>query len=96
MRQRLRNFARSALFTGPAMKYFNDDVIGEALNKGEAEFDAEKRKAIYQKGYNRINEMNYHLSLSSVPNVYVHSKDVQIKTNSLSAGENYIIDYIWN
>ena len=86
----------NVLFTGPAMKYFNDDVIGEALNKGEAEFDAEKRKAIYQKGYNRINEMNYHLSLSSVPNVYVHSKDVQIKTNSLSAGENYIIDYIWN
>ena len=86
----------NVLFTGPAMKYFNDDVIAEAMAKGEAEFDADKRAAFYQKGYNRINEMNYHLPLSSVPTVYVHSKDMKIKTNSLSAGENYVLDYIWN
>jgi len=83
------------LFGPPAMKYFNDQVILDAMDQGEKEFDAEKRKAIYQKAYNRINEMNYHLPISSVPTVYVHSKDVQIKTNSLSAGENYIIDYVW-
>jgi ABC-type transport system substrate-binding protein len=86
----------SVLFTGPAMKYFNDDVIADAMAKGEAEFDPEKRTEIYARAYNRINEINYHLPISSVPTVYVHSKDVRIKTNSLSAGENYIIDYVWN
>ncbi len=84
------------LFGPPAMKYYNDQVILDAMDLGEKEFDAEKRKAIYQKAYNRINEMNYHLPISSVPNVYVHSKDVQIKPNTLSAGENYILDYAWN
>jgi peptide/nickel transport system substrate-binding protein len=86
----------NVLFGPPAMKYYKDDVILDAMDKGEKEFDPEKRKAIYQKAYNRINEMNYHLPISSVPTVYVHSKDVKIKTNSLSAGENYIIDYVWN
>lgn len=84
------------LFTGPAMKYYNDEVIANSMAKGEAEFDPEKRTQIYQRAYNRINEMNYHLPISSVPNVYVHSKDVQIKPNTLSAGENYILDYVWN
>jgi len=86
----------SVLFTGPAMEYYNDDVIADAMAKGEAEFDPEKRKQIYQRAFNRINEMNYHLAISSVPTVYVHSKDVKIKTNAFSAGENYIVDYVWN
>ncbi len=83
------------LFGPPAMKYYNDKTILDAMDKGEAEFDADKRTAIYQTAYNRINEMNYHLPISSVPTVYVHSKDMQIKQNSLSAGENYILDYVW-
>ncbi len=86
----------NALFTGTAMKYFNDDVIASAMTAGEAEFDAEKRASIYQRAYNRINEMNYHLAISSVPTVYLHSKDVAIKPNLLSVGENYIADYVWN
>jgi hypothetical protein len=78
------------------MKYFNDDTIAKAMTDGEVEFDAEKRALIYQRAYNRINEMNYHLAISSVPTVYLHSKDVAIKANPLSVGESYIADYVWN
>jgi ABC-type transport system substrate-binding protein len=78
------------------MKYFNDDVIAKAMADGEGEFDAEKRAAIYQRAYNRINEMNYHLPISSVPTVYLHSREVGIKPHVLSVGENWIADYVWN
>ncbi len=83
------------LFTGPAMKYFNDPVIEKAMKDGEAEADAQKRKAIYKVAFDRINEMAYHLPISSIPNVYVHSKDVKITRNPFSGGENYAGDYAW-
>jgi len=86
----------SVLFTGPAMKYFNDPVIADAMVKGEAEFDIEKRTEIYKKAFDRINEMHYHLPISSVPTVYVHGKDVKVNSNTLSAGETYVVDYAWN
>ena len=86
----------NSLFTGAAMKYFNDDVISAAMKEGQAEFDSEKRAQIFQRAYNRINEMNYHLAISSVPTVYLHSKDVGLKANPLSVGETYIADYVWN
>ena len=86
----------SVLFTGPAMKYFQDDVIEKAMKDGEAEFDPEKRAEIYKVAFNRINEMAYHLPVSSIPTVYVHGKDVKITKNPYSAGENYAGDYAWN
>ena len=86
----------SVLFTGPAMKYFQDDVIEKAMRDGEAEFDADKRAAIYKVAFDRINEQAYHLPVSSIPTVYVHGKDVKITKNPYSAGENYAGDYAWN
>lgn len=86
----------SVLFTGPAMKYYNDPVIENAVVKGEAEFDPAKRIAIYKKAFDRINEMHYHLPISSVPTVYVHNKEVKVSDNILSAGETYVVDYAWN
>ena len=85
----------NVLFSGPAMKYYNDAVIADAVAKAENEFDVDRRADIYMHAYNRINEMSYHLPISSVPNVYVHSKDVAIKTNAFSASENYVSDYVW-
>ena len=85
-----------ALFSPVAMKYFADDTIAEAVAAGQAEFDADKRPAIYKRAYDRNNEMSYNLAISSVPTVYLHSKDVGLKPNLLSVGENYIADYVWN
>ena len=72
------------------------NLIADAMEKGEAEFDPEKRTEIYKKAFDRINEMHYHLPISSVPTVYVHSKDVKVNVNTLSAGETYVVDYAWN
>ena len=66
------------------------------MKDGEAEADANKRKAIYKVAFDRINEQAYHLPISSIPNVYVHSKDVKITKNPFSGGENYAGDYGWN
>jgi peptide/nickel transport system substrate-binding protein len=86
----------SVFFTGPAFKYYNDPIIQEAMDKGEAEFDSAKRAAIYGKALNRINEMNYILPISSVPVLHVHSKDAKVNTNVFSAGETYAADFQWN
>ena len=86
----------SVFFTGPAFKYYNDPIIQEAMDKGEAEFDSAKRAQIYGKALNRINEMNYILPISSVPVLHVHSKDAKVNTNVFSAGETYAADFQWN
>jgi peptide/nickel transport system substrate-binding protein len=82
-------------FSETAFKYYNDPVITNAMEKGEQEFDPAKRTAIYKTALNRINEMHYILPISSVPVLHVHSKDAQVKTNMLSAGETYISDFQW-
>jgi peptide/nickel transport system substrate-binding protein len=86
----------SVLFTGPAMQYYNDSTIADAMEKGEAEVDSEKRTGIYKKAFDRINEMHYLLPLTSMPTVNVHSKDVRVGRNAVSAGDAYVINYGWN
>lgn len=39
--------------------------------------------------------MAYHFPLSSIPTVYVHSKDVKIKEDPFSAGQTFVSDYVW-
>ena len=86
----------SVLFGDAVMPYYNDEVIIDAMKRGEAEFDPAKRKAIYQRAFDRINEMHYHMPISSVPTVFVHSKDVTIKRGTLSADKIYLTDFEWN
>jgi len=86
----------SSLFSDVTMKYFNDEVIPKAIELGEAEFDPDARTAIYGKAFDRINEMQYHVPISSVPQVFVHSKDVKVSNNPLSAGKIYATDFKWN
>ena len=85
----------NVLFTGPAAKYYNDDTLQDLMKKGLQEFDPVKRADIYAQAFDRVNNMHYHLSISSVPTVYVHSKDVQIKDGLLAAGQSYVTDYAW-
>jgi peptide/nickel transport system substrate-binding protein len=86
----------SVLFTGPAMQYYKDDIIADAMVKGEAEFDEAKRADIYKVAFDRINQMHYHLPISSIPTVFVHSKDVKVNPGKLSAGVTYATDFAWN
>ena len=66
------------------------------MREGTAEFDLAKRETIYQKIFDRVNEQSYYLPVTSVPTVYVHSKDVRIDPSKLYSGERSIYDYYWN
>ena len=64
--------------------YWHDEIINKARIKGEAILDPEKRKAVYKVGYDRVNQMNYILPISTLPTSFVHSKDLVIEDGSLS------------
>ncbi len=83
-------------FDGPAGPYFNDDTIAKWMKEGTSEFDLAKRENIYEKIFNRVNEEVYYLPITSVPTVYVHSKDVRIEPSKLYSGERSVYDYNWN
>ncbi len=83
-------------FTGPAYNYYHDDQIAAWMKDGVQEFDPAKREDIYQKIFDRVNEQSYILPVTSVPTVYVHSKDVRIDPSPFFAGERSVNDYRWN
>jgi ABC-type transport system substrate-binding protein len=83
-------------FDGPAAGYFNDDKIAAWMKEGTSEFDLAKREAIYDKIFSYVNEQSYYLPITSVPTVYVHSKDVRIEPSKLYSGERSVYDYVWN
>ena len=81
-------------FEGPR-DYNRDPDIDKLMIAGLREFDEVKRKAIYKQAMDLNNERHYVMAFSSLPTNYVHSKDVVVKPNLLSAGDNYIDDYHW-
>jgi peptide/nickel transport system substrate-binding protein len=83
-------------FAGPAYRYYNDDTIAKWMEEGTREFDLKKREDIYQKIFDRVNEQSYILPVTSVPTVYVHTKQVRIEPSKLFAGERSVYDYVWN
>ena len=85
-----------SLFNDVTMKYNNDEVIPKVVERGEAEFDPDARTKIYAEAFDRINTMLYHIPISSVPQVFVHSKDVRVDNNPISAGKIYATDFKWN
>ena len=81
-------------FTGNR-DYWNDPIIKQAQKAGLVEFDEEKRVAAYQKGMDRINEMNYILPVAELPMVWVHGKDVRLEENPLSRFGSRLGDFFW-
>lgn len=81
-------------FVGPR-DYAQDMEMAKLVQAGLLEFDDAKRTAIYTKAMDLNNTKNYVMAFSSLPTLYVHSKDIEIKKNLLSAGDNYIDDYFW-
>jgi peptide/nickel transport system substrate-binding protein len=81
-------------FTGNR-DYWNDPIVKAAQRAGLVEFDAEKRIAVYEKGMDRVNEMNYILPVAELPMVWVHHKDVRLEENPLSALGSRLGDFFW-
>ena len=75
--------------------YARDPEMTKLIDAGLQEFDDAKRTAIYTKAMDLNNTKNYVMAFSSLPTLYVHTKDMEIRKNPLSAGDNYIDDYFW-
>ncbi len=75
--------------------YYNDDLIMSSYKQAVQELDETKRKAIYEKALNRINEMNYIYPFSSLPAAFAHSKDVKIVDNYYSPYMVDVNDLVW-
>jgi len=83
------------LLLGVFDQYYGDEDLKKLLSAGLKEFDDTKRAAIYQKAYDMVNEKAYLYPLSSIPNSYVHTKEVRVLDNPLFAGETSVTDYTW-
>jgi len=64
--------------------YWHDEIINKARIKGGAILDEAKRRAVYKKAYDRVNEKNYIMPISTLPTSFVHTKDLVIEQGSLS------------
>jgi peptide/nickel transport system substrate-binding protein len=72
--------ALSVWFEGERASYFNNDpIVIDAMAEGLRETDAAKRDDIYKRAFDRINEMHYHMPITSIPTVFVHTKDIAVK-----------------
>jgi peptide/nickel transport system substrate-binding protein len=65
------------------------------MNQGIATTDLAARKAIYRQLFDRVNEMNYILPVSTVPELFIHSKDLFVKKGSISRTGVDITDMHW-
>jgi peptide/nickel transport system substrate-binding protein len=83
------------LFFNEPRDYARDPEMNKLMEAGLGELDPEKRAQIYEKALNLNNEQMYVWPFSSMPIVFVHTKDIEIKENTLSAGDNNVTDYFW-
>ncbi len=83
------------VFFGGNSDYSKDPQIADLLRQSASELNLEKRTGINQKALDLSNKNIYTMAFSSLPTIYVHSKDVQINKDSLNAVDTYINDYSW-
>ena len=67
------------------------DLRAEALGT----LDEGKRKTALRKLFNRVNEMSYVVPLTNFPVVFVHSKDIGIRTGSVDQYGATLYDISW-
>jgi peptide/nickel transport system substrate-binding protein len=89
--------ALNRFFTlGGQTDMFNDKVLADLRLQGVEELDPEKRAAIYAKLFDRVIEQSYILPLSSVPNVFVHSREVSLNPGAINGWGADLWDFSWN
>jgi len=71
-------------FAGPR-DYWQDDTIKQWAAAAGSEMDADKRRALYRQIFDRINERNYILPLTSKPTLFANSRDVMVAVPTIGA-----------
>lgn len=75
--------------------YSNDPIIQNARKVGASTLDVRERAKVYQKAMDQVNKQSYILPFAEQPNVYIHAKNVEIKTGLISMTETRPTDYFW-
>ena len=83
------------VFFGGDRDYSNDPIIKKAYEEGSKIIDDAKRTALYKTAIDQVNEKAYIYPLSEMPNIFIHSKDVEIKPGLTSLTETRPGDYFW-
>jgi peptide/nickel transport system substrate-binding protein len=83
------------VFFGGDRDYSNDPLIAKAYKEGPAQLDLAKRTEIYKAALDQMNREAYILPISEEPNLFLHSKDVEIKPGLTSKTETRPGDYFW-
>jgi peptide/nickel transport system substrate-binding protein len=76
--------------------YARDKSILEGMDKAAEELDEEKRRAIYQTVFDRINDQSYIMTMTTLPTVFVHTKEISIRPGSLEPYGALGRDFFWN
>jgi len=82
-------------FFGADRDYWNDPLIDKNIELGEAEFDEQKRTALYTPILDKVNKEAYIFPISELPIVWAHNKDIFVKPNPLSNSLPILGDYGW-
>jgi len=82
-REESRDYARDPLITGP-------------MDKATEELDEEKRRVVYQAIFDRINDQSYVMTMTTLPTVFVHTKEIAIRPGSLEPYGALGRDFFWN
>ncbi len=64
--------------------YWNDADIKALAAEAAESLDLKVRETAYRKIFDRINERSYILPLSTMPGVFIHTKDIQIAPDSIN------------
>lgn len=83
-------------FGGGARDYWRDETLAELRKKGESTIDPERRRDIYRQAFDRVNEMNYIMPITTSPAVFVHTREVRIAPGSLNPGGADLFRISWN
>ena len=84
-----------SLYFGANRDYTGDPVILAALKKGPTVMDPKERAKVYQKAFDRVNEMSYIYPFSEKPNIYLHSNEIEMKPGLITLAETRPTDYFW-
>lgn len=83
-------------FFGGSNDYWQDPIINNAIVEGGKIADDKQRALTLRPALDRINSEAYILTVSSLPWMFVHTKDVRIGSNDLKSHAVHISDIFWN
>jgi peptide/nickel transport system substrate-binding protein len=72
-------------FAPGGRNYTEDAMLTTAWEKGSTIFDEAQRKAHYRAAFDRINDQKYMMIVSTLPSVFVHTKDLVIEKGTRAA-----------